>query len=212
MSVSDKLSKRSSDRKKKSIPDDMATDSRMLQYELSMLVNIQQQCQELKAKQDTIILNALIESYAIHCRALIACLFGHCDKINSRFSDVIAYDLNSQWVDFCPVLTPDMERAKEQADKQVARMTTTRREFHRIDRRTKPEWNLTETTLMICRVAKQFFDTTPKGEWDISATNDIDHLLTAILRTINNGDSTVSPGIIGCTSPPVPPLDTDIRW
>jgi len=76
---------------------------------------------------ESVINNALLESFGIHTRALLWFFYAE----NSRDDDVIADDFFStptEWQSIRPPLTEILDRAKKRADKEIAHLT-----YKRID-------------------------------------------------------------------------------
>lgn len=85
----------------------------------------------MAGQPDVILRNALIESFAIHCRALCHFFFaGHHGFPNLRNDDWGAEDYIQNWTP--PKPSPDLIEAKEKANKHVAHITDERRNLNLI--------------------------------------------------------------------------------
>ena len=83
---------------------ELESDSKTVRYELDMLVGLAQGFSSPGVQADRIASNAYVESFAVHCRALIFFLFGHLDGITAngnterfaapRDSDIFAFDFH----------------------------------------------------------------------------------------------------------------------
>jgi hypothetical protein len=99
--------------------------SNHLFYEIWMFEALAQGMALGIAGRGNVISNSLLESFAIHVRALIG--FFHSE--NPRKDDIIAEDFfanPSDWQDMRPLKTEILDKAKKRADKEVAHLTYTR--------------------------------------------------------------------------------------
>jgi hypothetical protein len=119
------------------IPAELQADSGTVRYDLDMLVETARRYVEAEVK-DVVGRNMAVESFAIHCRAMIQFLFGHLEwierpgKVQERFppprpTDVFAHDYHPGWRHDCPTPTEMLGDSKWRADKHVAHVTTDRR-------------------------------------------------------------------------------------
>lgn len=103
---------------------------------------------------ESVINNALLESFGIHTRALLWFFYAE----NSRDDDIIADDFFStptEWQSIRPPLTEILDKAKKRADKEIAHLT-----YKRID--ISPEQKKWEFLLIshdMNIVFEKFFDT-----------------------------------------------------
>jgi hypothetical protein len=112
-----------------------------------------------------IISNALLESFAIHVRALIHFFF---DKSGQK-DDILALHFFSSpddWIDQAPPYTDTLKEAKKRADKEVAHLTYTRQ---KVTPDKKP-WQLTPIANDLQHAIEKFFELVPKellgNRWD----------------------------------------------
>ncbi len=155
---------------------DLQSDSKTLRYELDQLVGVAQGFSNPSVHADRIASNAYIESFAVHCRALIYFLFGHLEEITAngkserfaalRDSDIVAFDFHRGGDRDHTQPTEVMLQAKRQADKHVAHITTDRREANQPGSTKESVWNLSQATSAICSVLSCFLSKAPQGNFD----------------------------------------------
>ena len=112
-----------------------------------------------------IITNALLESFAIHVRALIHFFF---DKSGQK-DDILAIHFFSDpdyWIEHSPPCTNILKEAKKRADKEVAHLTYTRQ---KVTPDKKP-WRLIPIANDLQKAIEMFFELVPKEllgkRWD----------------------------------------------
>ena len=106
--------------------DQLRQASDHLYYEIMMFKSLAQGMASGIAG-NSVINNALLESFGIHVRALIGSFYAE----NPRDDDVIAEDFFSDpedWQDTRPPKTEILEKAKKRADKEFAHLTYARLE------------------------------------------------------------------------------------
>jgi hypothetical protein len=118
------------------LPAEFESDLKTVQYEPEMLLAIGKYA-TLDSSLPRELKNACVESFALHCRALILLLYGHLDKIEAngevekfaprRDTDVLAVDFNREWESKYRPPTKVLVDSKRQADKHVAHITIDRR-------------------------------------------------------------------------------------
>jgi hypothetical protein len=145
---------------------ELQIDSRTLRYELGMLIRLAQEFYSRDVLANPIASNAFIESFAVHCRALIHFLFGHLEEATVqgeklrfgglRPTDVIAYDFHRTWEQDCPEPTNILVQAKHQTDKHVAHITIDRRDLNQPGSGRDSNWDLREATSAICDTVGHF--------------------------------------------------------
>lgn len=64
-------------------PADLQADSATVRYDLDMLVETAGWYVEAERRNDVVGMNIAVESFAIHCRAMIQFLFGHLEWLGS---------------------------------------------------------------------------------------------------------------------------------
>jgi hypothetical protein len=183
MSTSPRLKKRRS-----RSPSDLRRDSRTVCYELDNLIAIARQYSPDYAETDRIRNNAYIESFAIHCRALIFFLYGHQGQVAAngrtegfslpRDTDVLAWDFHQLWEIECPEPDAVLVDSKQKADKYVAHITTLRRDVNQPGSEKSSVWRLSEATSAICKVMECFIDAVPPDNFDAEAMR----IITARLK------------------------------
>jgi hypothetical protein len=204
-------------------PSELRDDSKTLRYELEMLIRLARGYPSPDIQNNRISRNAYIESFAVHCRALIFFLFGHEESmtVNSqterfgglRPDDVIAFDFHPGWLRDCPQPTAVMLEAKQQADKHVAHVTTDRRNLNQPGKK-KSEWDLEAVTSQICREFDIFLTkagTANATSFDPTALGDLKKLIAdrtsfasskgtvSAQGTVSARGTTTSPSITGKT-------------
>lgn len=137
---------------------ELQSDSKTVRYELKMLIRLAQGFSAIQA--NPIARSAYIESFAVHCRALIFFLYGHLDEITAcgktekfarvRDNDVFAIDYHHGWDKDCPPPTGMIVQSKWQADKHVAHIITDRREVNQSGSTKESVWNLSDAVSAIC--------------------------------------------------------------
>jgi hypothetical protein len=157
---------------------ELQSDSKTLRYELDMLVGLAERFSSLSDKADRVARNAYIESFAVHCRALIFFLFGHLNEITAngkterfareRSTDVLALDFYGGWNQDWPPPTELMVRAKRQADKHVAHITIDRREVNQPGSGTESVWELSQAASAICDAMVCFLQKAPAHNFDVN--------------------------------------------
>ncbi len=99
--------------------------SNHLQYEFSMLMSVAQAFASGIAAQDWLV-NALLESFVIHFRALLDFFY---PPANVKNDDVLAgdyFDDSEAWEKIRPQLSEALSRAKTRAHKEIAHLTYAR--------------------------------------------------------------------------------------
>jgi hypothetical protein len=111
-------------------PKDQKLDSKTVAYEFRMLCCTASCLPSVDPKTEWVLYNALVESFALHCRNFLAFFFGHdpASGFNIRSNDVLA-------TDFCPSWSEPWDAtlfglAKEQASKHVAHIVTERQDVN----------------------------------------------------------------------------------
>jgi hypothetical protein len=169
-------------------PAELECDSKTLCYELGMLVGLAQGYSSPAIQAVRIATNAYVESFAVHCRALIFFLFGHLDEITAngrterfavlRENDVLAFDFHREWHRDCPQPTEAMVQAKWQADKHVAHITTDRREVNQPGSGKESVWNLNGSVSAICNTLTYFLSKAPSLNFNAIELRRIQDLIT----------------------------------
>jgi len=94
--------------------------SEHLLYEIEMFVGTAKLL--ASAQPDPIITNALLESYAIHARALTDFFYPN----NPRNDDVLAKHYAPDWEDKHPTISTTLRDARERTNKEIAHLTSRR--------------------------------------------------------------------------------------
>jgi hypothetical protein len=156
---------------------ELRADSGTVRYELDMLLETAERYGQPDAKGDTVGKNMAVESFAVHCRALILFLFGHVEGLEAagykpekfggeRGSDVYAWDYFPAWERDCPEPSAELYHAKMRADKHVAHITTDRRGVNQPDTGVESVWQLQATTNELARAFALFLSKAPVANFD----------------------------------------------
>ncbi len=148
-----------------------------VRYELDMLFDTAQRYGEADAKSDTVGKNMAVESFAVHCRALILFLFGHVEGLEAagykpekfggeRDTDVYAWDYFAGWQHDCPEPSAELYHAKKRADKHVAHITADRRGVNQPGTGIESVWQLRATMNELAGVFAQFLSRAPGTHFD----------------------------------------------
>lgn len=112
--------------------EDLRVAAKHVGYEMRMLFNASIALQmlrfDLSRVADLTIQNALVESFAVHARAVLHFFY----PVNPHKDDVIAehfFTDQSLWVKHRPPLTPTLENVRDKANIQVAHISYRRTEF-----------------------------------------------------------------------------------
>lgn len=136
--------------------------SKTVLYEFRMLYQTAANLKREDVKNDQTSYNAHIESFGIHCRALIQFFFGRDETpgFTPRPTDVVAldyfYDDQTRWERSCPKIEQYLKDAKTQADKQIAHITEDRGELDPSP--DKKEWKIREVLNSLSRAMEQFLN------------------------------------------------------
>jgi hypothetical protein len=134
-----------------------------------MLLDSAERYGEAEAKGDRVGRNIAVESFAVHCRALIVFLFGHLDKLEAQGeddqglgrredNDVFAWDYYNGWEKVCPMPSEVMYHAKKRADKHVTHILTERRGINQEGTGLKSIWDMKSAVNEIVSVMALFVD------------------------------------------------------
>jgi hypothetical protein len=156
---------------------DLQADSGTVRYDLDMLVATARRYVEAEQCKDVVGMNMAVESFAIHCRALIQFLFGHLEWIErpgamqERFppprpTDVFAQDYHPGWRDHCPAPTQKLGDSKWRADKHVAHITTDRRGVNQVGTGIESVWNMHAAVNELCAVMALLVARAPSANFD----------------------------------------------
>lgn len=212
--------------------DELKADFHTVLYEVKMLLSVAEVYGRLDDSQSLASLdisrespekatigNAMVESFAIHYRALIFFLFGHprisSNGIEATFvkpkdTDVIAFDYNNSWCQSGPELSREFVESKRKADKEIAHITTERRNLNHSDSDVTPEWQIGSVAAEIAFHMNAFLESIPNDIIDAGSRLAMKSLLAPWLlshnkslgtdRNANNTPSSVNPAICGKTT------------
>lgn len=143
---------------------DLQRDSKTVLYEFKTMHQIATNLNRKDVRQDPTSSNAHIESFGIHCRAIIVFLFGHDGTLHFHIhkkGDVLAVDFfrddQTRWE---PKIEPHLLAAKNQADKQIAHITTERRGLDQSP--DQKVWRIREILHSLSKAMEQFLNEVPK--------------------------------------------------
>lgn len=180
---------------------DLRADSATVRYELDMLLETAQRSSKAMAERDMVGGNMAVESFAVHCRAMILFLFGHLEGLQAagendqRFSpakdnDVFAWDYFPGWRIDCPAPSDEMFHAKRRADKHVAHIVTQRRGVNQPGSTVESVWNLHAAVNEIGLGMALFISRAPAVNFDAEELR---------LMTVR-----LSPWVVGVSAPTLP--------
>lgn len=188
---------------------ELQSDSKTVQYELKMLICLAQGFSAPPIQADPIARNAYIESFAVHCRALICFLYGHLDEITAggnteKFArvynnDVFAIDYHHRWADDCPQPTGLIVQSKRRADKHVAHITTDRREVNQPGSTEESVWDLSGVASAICTPFEAFLRKVPPQNLDATELRRMNELIA-------EWTSAAKVQFVSLSEPPSPPV------
>lgn len=133
--------------------DNLKADSSTIRYEFDMLVESAMRYRDADARGDSVGKNIAVESFSVHCRAIIAFLFGHLEGLEAdgfeiqrfggaRVTDIFAWDYYPGWQFDCPRPSDEMYHAKRRADKHVAHVTIDRRGVNQEGTGVESAWDM----------------------------------------------------------------------
>lgn len=99
-------------------------------------------------------MNALIESFGIHCRALVSFFFDD----DPRSTDVVASDF--KMTNWSPVKTAGLSVAYNKANKQIAHITTDRRGLNQSPQK-ESVWDFRSNLADVCDLMSRFLQSVP---------------------------------------------------
>jgi hypothetical protein len=158
-------------------PAELRADSGTVRYDLDMLVVTALRYVEAELRKDVVGKNMAVESFAIHCRAMIQFLFGHLEwierpgKVQERFppprpSDVFAHDYAPDWRHDCPAPSETLGDSKWRADKHVAHVTTDRRGVNQAGTGVESVWDMHAAVNELGTVMALFVAKAPSASFD----------------------------------------------
>jgi hypothetical protein len=156
---------------------DLKADSGTVRYDLDMLVETAGRYVEAERRKDVVGMNMSVESFAIHCRAMIQFLFGHLEwierlgAVQERFppprpTDVFAHDYHAGWRHDCPAPTQTLGNSKWRADKHVAHVTTDRRGVNQAGTGIESVWDMHAAVNELGSVMALFVARAPAANFD----------------------------------------------
>jgi hypothetical protein len=140
---------------------DLVAASEHLHYEMMMLIGTARGLASGVAGE-SVLNNALLESFTLHARALLAFLYA--DK--PRPDDVVAEDFVSDWVSKRPPETAPLARVHFRVGKEIAHLTYERLSVTEEAR----QWRFVEVAEEMQRVLNVFVQLTPDDSFGPSMT------------------------------------------
>jgi hypothetical protein len=151
---------------------DLHKDLKTVCYEFQMLAATANRLSSDKFLNDTAMQNALIESFALHARALLHFFYWNAIRppgtsklfqSGKHRNDVVADDffalIGATW-SHKPKISATLIRAKDRADKQIAHITILRRTLNSKKARGK-EWQFQRIVNHLSKVMNSFLDNAP---------------------------------------------------
>jgi hypothetical protein len=156
---------------------DLKADSGTVRYDVDMLIEAAGRCVEAERRKDVVGMNMAVESFAIHCRAVIQFLFGHLEwierpgPVQERFppprpTDVFAHDYYADWRHDCPAPSQMLGDSKWRADKHVAHLTTDRRGINQEGTGIESVWDIRACVNELGTVMALFLARAPAANFD----------------------------------------------
>ena len=131
-----------------------------LNYEYSMLLNVSEALRSNLAL-NPLLRNVLLESFAIHFRALVDFLYR---PDNARPDDMVAEDFlgdENRWSEVRPTISPVLRSSRDRAHKEIAHLTYARLEVTESEK----GWPFSEITTEIQRLMNLFQE---ESGWHLS--------------------------------------------
>jgi hypothetical protein len=155
---------------------DLSAHSATVRYELDMLLETAKRFGKALAEGDRVGQNMAVESFAVHCRAMILFLYGHLEGMQAagendqRFTsakdnDLFAWDYFPGWQFDCPAPSDEMFHAKRRADKHVAHIVTQRRGVNQPGSTVESVWNMNAVVNEIGRCMALFISRAPAANF-----------------------------------------------
>ena len=160
---------------------ELHADSRTLLYEFDMLCGTAAQLASLDRNRQRIAYNSTMESFALHCRALVAFFFDHTTR---KDSDVIAADFFAkpdEWVQAHSIHS-FFRMVRGQASKQIAHITTERRNLNAAGGK-DGNWQVSDIVQAICKLIASFLASAPGQNVDSGAKQKLLELVQHNART-----------------------------
>lgn len=167
---------------------ELHADSRTLLYEFDMLCGTAVQLAGLDHTRQRIAYNSTIESFAVHCRALVAFFF---DPTTANNTDVIAADfftVPDQWLR-AHNIDGYFLAVRVQANKQIAHITTERRNLNTSAGK-DGLWQISDIVQAVCKLMADFLANAPDQNLDPDAKRNLIELMR------QNDRPAVSPSVV----------------
>lgn len=197
-------------------PSDLQRDSKTFVYELRTLVEIAQIHEteiHIPDELTKTMNNALTEAFAIHCRAIIYFLFAHrsslrsTDNVEHSFgklfeSDVIASDFSPSWPSNSANQTVSnaLVECIRRSNKEVAHITTERRELNLPDGKLASQWDISLLTNEIAGHVNVFLNDVSPLKFDEQALEETRKIVADRLRLKSTGHGRQNAWMTGKTS------------
>ncbi|MEZ6046779.1 MAG: hypothetical protein R3C11_14610 [Planctomycetaceae bacterium] len=182
---------------------DLRQDAKTVLYELRMLASIAK-IKQMNFKVPSELLNtlnnALTESFAIHCRAMIHFLFAHNQEISSptgvihpfgqlHKNDIIASDFSSSWRTVCDNLkvSDRLVSCIRHSNKEVAHITIDRRGLNLPHSAKTSQWDILELTNEIASLMQEFLNIISINTFDSETLHEARELIAERL-TLKKAD------------------------
>ena len=150
-------------------PHDLQVESKTLWYEFSQLCEIANRLRSGQVMEDLPVHNALVESFAIHCRAIGCFFFAHDrDFPDPRSGDLVAEHFVPGWATCCPAPSETIIRAKQACDKQVAHITGMRRDLNFVPGH-EHSWRVADVELELRGILNRFLECARPEQFDPTA-------------------------------------------
>jgi hypothetical protein len=180
----------------KRLTQELCDDSKTLRYEFEMLIGTSQLCGTFA---NTVVNNAIMESFALHCRALIQFFFGHLAYLtgtrgkpigmSTRDNDVLAVDYVPTWQARCITAPVELADAKPQADKEIAHITIERRNVNQPGTGITSNWKIADAVEALRATMEDFLSQAPPGVVDPDAVQAMRELAGSNARVASTATS-----------------------
>jgi len=191
---------------------ELRDDSKTVRYEFEMLIGTAQLC---GTSTSAVVNNALLESFALHCRALIQFFFGHLPNITgtrgkivgmaSRDNDVLAVDYLPAWQSHCVSAPTELADAKPQADKEIAHITIERRNVNQPGTGVTSQWNIADAVKALRSTMGDFLKQASPVDCDADALKVMHELAATDAQVASVTNSGKPTALIYRGQPPVSP-------
>jgi hypothetical protein len=184
---------------------ELQNESKTLWYEFSQLRKVADRLRVDAFRDDASMHNALVESFAIHFRAICCFFFAHHNRFpNPRSDDLIAELYAPDWRINCPEPSEFLIEAKQACDKQVAHITAVRRDLN-FAHGYEHKWLVCQIEQELRNLLHRFLECAITGYFDPKALAGLTELtLEPLAKVTSSHQSSIS-----MTAKTCPPFDEE---